>query len=98
MPDPSDLARLHIRVKGRVQGVGFRAHVEYTARQLGVTGWVRNVGYDEVEALAEGEHPKLERFMDAVKTGPRGSQVDQAVVDWPEPTGEFQGFVVRRSL
>src|SRR6476646_10730578 len=44
--------RAHVWVKGRVQGVGFRAHVEYSARQMsGLTGWVRNVGYDTVEAM-----------------------------------------------
>jgi acylphosphatase len=43
------VVRAHIWVKGRVQGVGFRAHVEYHARRVGgLTGWVRNVGDDRV--------------------------------------------------
>ncbi|MBI2331002.1 MAG: acylphosphatase, partial [Chloroflexi bacterium] len=51
-PNPNDLVRVHVWVKGRVQGVGFRAHVEYSAQQIGgITGWVRNVGYDTVEAV-----------------------------------------------
>jgi acylphosphatase len=91
-------ARLHIQVKGRVQGVGFRAHVEYGARDLGLTGWVRNVGYDMVEAVAEGDRLKLERFADMVRAGPRASQVDESTVDWQEPTGEFPYFIVRRSI
>ena len=98
MPESAHQARLHIRVKGRVQGVGFRAHVEYAARQLGVTGWVRNVGYDVVEAVAEGERAKLERLAEAVKTGPRGSHVDESAVEWLDLTGEFQSFAVRRSI
>lgn len=98
MPESVQQARLHIRVKGRVQGVGFRAHVEFSARQLGVNGWVRNVGYDVVEAVAEGERSKLERLMDAVKAGPRGSHVDESTVEWLESTGEFQSFAVRRSI
>lgn len=52
MFDSGDQARLHIRVRGRVQAVGFRAHVEDSARRLGIQGWVRNVGYDLVEAVA----------------------------------------------
>ena len=53
--------RIYLRIKGRVQGVGFRAHVEYGARQIGgLTGWVRNVGYDTVEAIAEGDRAKVE--------------------------------------
>jgi acylphosphatase len=95
---PEAPARLHITVKGRVQGVGFRAHVEYGARELGLTGWVRNVGYDMVEAVAEGDRPKLERLADIVRAGPRASQVDDASVEWQQATGEFTYFIVRRSI
>src|SRR5919106_4456535 len=91
--------RAHIWVKGRVQGVGFRAHVEYSARQIGgLTGWVRNVGYDMVEAVAEGEREKVERFIQMMKDGPRGARVDESKVEWEEPTGEFDRFGVRRSM
>jgi acylphosphatase len=38
--------------------------VEYEARQIEVTGWVRNVGWDTVEAVAEGERAKVERFIE----------------------------------
>ena len=95
---PGAPARLHITVNGRVQGVGFRAHVEYAARDLGLTGWVRNVGYDMVEAIAEGDRPRLERLADIVRAGPRASQVDEATVEWQKPTGEFPSFVVRRPV
>jgi acylphosphatase len=98
MSEPKEIARLHMRVTGRVQNVGFRAHVEYTARQLDLTGWVRNVGYNSVETVAEGERQKLERLAEAIKAGPRGSQVDESTVEWPSPTGEFKYFIVRRSV
>ena len=98
MAERTELQRVHVWVKGRVQNVGFRAHVQYSARQIGVTGWVRNVGYDTVEAVAEGEREKLERLVEAVKTGPRGSQVDESNVEWQNATGEFLDFQMRRSL
>lgn len=98
MPENQAIVRVHITVKGKVQNVGFRAHVEYTARQLGLTGWVRNVGYDTVEAVAEGDGPKLDRFIESVKTGPRGSHVDESSLEWQDPTGEFSYFIVRRSV
>jgi acylphosphatase len=86
-------------VKGRVQGVGFRAHVEYHARQIGgLTGWVRNVGYDTVEAIAEGGRMNVERLIQVMKDGPRGSRVDESKVDWETPTREFDWFGVRRSI
>jgi len=92
------LVRAHVWVKGRVQGVGFRAHVEYEARQIGgITGWVRNVGYDTVEAIAEGEKSNVDRFIDMMKHGPRMSRVDESKVEWESVTGEFRSFGVRRS-
>ena len=99
MPDAtSDLVRAHVWVKGRVQGVGFRAHVEYSARQAGVTGWVRNVGYDTVEAVAAGERAKVEQFIEWMKQGPRASRVDESKVEWENPTGEWREFGVKRSM
>src|SRR6476660_376686 len=93
------IVRAHIWVKGRVQGVGFRAHVEYSARQMsGLTGWVRNVGYDTVEAMAEGERAIVEKFIQMMKDGPRGSRVDESKVEWENPTGEFDRFGVKRSM
>lgn len=95
---PEQTVRAHVWVKGRVQGVGFRAHVEYRARQAGVTGWVRNVGYDTVEAVIEGKREEVERLIDTMKQGPRGSRVEQDQVEWEQPTGEFEVFGVQRSL
>ena len=97
--ESNKIFRTHVWVKGRVQGVGFRAHVEYSARQIsGLTGWVRNVGYDTVEAIAEGERDKVDRFIAMMKEGPRASRVDESRVEWETPTGEFREFGVRRSL
>lgn len=91
--------RVHIWVQGLVQGVGFRAHVEYCARTIGgITGWVRNVGYDTVEAIAEGERDKVELFIEQMKQGPRMSRVDESRVEWEDVTGEFREFGVKRSM
>ena len=61
------------------------------------TGWVRNVGYDTVEAVVEGEPTSVERLIDVMREGPSASHVDEAKVEWEEPTGEFERFGVRRS-
>ena len=98
-PNPSNLVRAHIWVKGRVQGVGFRAHVEYSAKQIGgITGWVRNVGYDTVEAVAEGQRNQVERFIETMKQGPRMSRVDESKIEWETPNGEYNEFGVKRSM
>jgi len=96
--DGSELARTHIWVVGRVQNVGFRAHVAYYAQQqIGVTGWVRNVGYDTVEAIAEGTQTQIDQFVLMMKTGPRAARVDECRVDVETPAGEFQDFQMRYS-
>ncbi|MBL8103800.1 MAG: acylphosphatase [Anaerolineales bacterium] len=90
--------RVHIWVKGRVQGVGFRSHVEYNALQIGVFGWVRNIGYDTVEVVAEGTKFQIDEFIQIVKQGPRVSRVDEAKVEYEQPTGMLEGFTVKRSM
>ena len=97
---PSDTGspeRIHVRVTGRVQGVGFRAFVLDAAEQAGISGWVRNMGYDQVESVAEGPHQKLEWFAMQLKAGPLGGRVDEANVDWEPASGEFTGFTVLSS-
>jgi acylphosphatase len=95
---PDEIIRVHIWVRGRVQGVGFRAHVEYYGSQIGVKGWVRNVGYDTVETVAEGTRAQAEKIIEMVKQGPRASRVDEARVEYETVTGEFKEFGVKRSL
>ena len=97
MDDASERGRVHVWVSGRVQGVGFRAYVQQNAYHIGVTGWVRNVGYDTVEAVAEGTAEQIERFLAAIKRGPTGSRVDEAREQREAVTGEFASFGVRSS-
>ena len=98
-PESEQKVRAHVWVKGRVQGVGFRAYVEYGARQIGdLAGWVRNVGYNTVEAVVEGERSDVELFIQIMKDGPGASRVDESKVEWEEPTGEFMQFGMRRSI
>jgi acylphosphatase len=92
-----DLFRVHIWVKGRVQGVGFRVFVATSAETLGVTGWVRNVGYGTVEAVAEGTRPQVDQFTRMVKMGPGASRVDESRIEEETPSGEFSDFEIRSS-
>ncbi len=96
--NPNEIIRVHIWVKGRVQGVGFRAHVEYYALQLGVLGWVRNIGWDTVESVAEGTREQIDQFIEMVKTGPRASSVDETRIEYEPLTGQLNGFTVKRSM
>ncbi len=73
----SEQIRLHAIVKGRVQGVGFRAFVVETGHLLGATGWARNRWDGSVEVVAEGDQKTLEDLLAALQRGPRISRVTQ---------------------
>jgi acylphosphatase len=73
-PGPA-LSTLHVDVRGRVQGVGFRWFVRERARALGLTGWVRNHPNGCVEVLAIGSDSALEELRAFLAQGPAGAQV-----------------------
>ncbi len=66
----------HVVVRGRVQGVYFRAFVEAEALKLGVEGWVRNRRDGSVEALFAGPAPAVEAMIAECRVGPRSGRVD----------------------
>ena len=98
MAEQTETRRVHVWVQGRVQGVGFRAYVLQNALPIGVTGWVRNVGYDTVEAVAEGSKEQIEEFLQMIKRGPVSSRVDESREEWEQVTGEFGSFRVKVSV
>ena len=97
MTQQNENMRVHVWVQGRVQAVGFRAFVQQNALQIGVTGWVRNVGHDTVEAVAEGTQEQIERFLKMIRRGPSVSRVDGTREVWEQVTGEFPSFGVKSS-
>jgi acylphosphatase len=65
----------HVIIHGRVQGVGYRAFVEYSALERGVQGWVRNRRDGSVEALLVGPPDVVAAMVEACREGPPGSRV-----------------------
>jgi acylphosphatase len=86
-------ARAHVVVKGRVQGVFFRAETRDRAQSLGLAGWVRNNPDGSVEAAFEGDRERIESLVAWCRKGPSLAQVDDVSVDWVEPQNE-SGFKV----
>ena len=66
----------HVLVKGRVQGVGFRAFVEHEALKRGLEGWVRNCRDGSVEAVIKGDEQKIAEMIEACRRGPFAARVD----------------------
>jgi acylphosphatase len=88
--------RLSARITGRVQGVGFRNFTQMRARQLGVSGWVRNEDDGSVRLEAEGPRTALDDLLEAVREGPRTALVETVDAEWADATDEFDTFRVRR--
>jgi acylphosphatase len=90
--------RLHVLIKGHVQGVGFRAFVLEKAMRLNLTGWVRNTWDGNVEVLAEGARSDLDDLLSIISQGPRGSFIANATPEWSNALGEFTMFRVERTV
>ena len=84
---------MHLYFSGYVQAVGFRATTEYCARQLGVTGWVRNLRDGRVEVVAEGDEVTLRALLDRLRHR-FGRYVRSVEEEWSEGTGEFARFEI----
>lgn len=89
------MKRLHLIIRGRVQGVFFRAFVNKHAKLLNLTGFVRNKHDGTVEAVAEGDAKNLAVLAELCKTGPPGAQVDKIDKKEEKASGEFKDFQVR---
>jgi acylphosphatase len=92
----SNHVALHAIIHGHVQGVYFRAFVLEKARELGLTGYARNLpsGRD-VEVQAEGEKAQLEKLAEYLKAGPVMSLVEETTFTWSKSSGEYTGFTIK---
>jgi len=98
MPAGTGNERVRAVVSGRVQGVGFRYFVLRRAQALGLKGWVRNLRSGEVELVAEGPRPELEKLLGAVREGPPMSRVEQVSTDWSAARGDLTQFDVKYTI
>jgi acylphosphatase len=90
----SRLAR-HVRIAGRVQGVFFRAWTRDQARELGVSGWVRNASDGSVEAHLEGALDSVEQMIERMRSGPPSARVEDLKIS-EALVKDLGSFEVRR--
>jgi acylphosphatase len=85
--------RVRVHIRGRVQGVFFRAEARARAQSLALAGSVRNLPDGSVEAVFEGAEERVESMVDWCRRGPRGAMVESVETTREEPIGEV-GFDV----
>lgn len=97
------MVRAHVFISGRVQGVSFRYYIRQEAQALSLSGWVRNLPDERVEAVFEGEKEAVNEMIAWCWSGSPSAKVTDVKVSW-EPFGEaqgkepegLQGFEIRR--
>lgn len=93
--DMGTLARAHLIIEGRVQGVFFRAFTREVGAGLKLQGWVRNLPDGTVEAVFEGPKESVETAVARCRMGPPGSRVVNVTETWEEYRGDFETFSIR---
>jgi acylphosphatase len=76
----------HVIIRGRVQGIGYRAWTEITAIERGIEGWVRNCRDGSVEALFSGPDDEVAAIIAECRRGPPGARID--AIDQREATSD----------
>jgi acylphosphatase len=89
----TDLRTCHLRIRGRVQGVGFRMYFQREAERHGVAGWVRNRNDGSVEAIIHGGHAAVQKLIGWAHRGPSHASV--TAVDVSDAEGVYSGFEQR---
>ena len=85
----------HILVTGVVQGVGFRYFVVTHARNMGLTGWARNLPNGDVEIEAAGERGMVDELIKKIRIGPVAAHVASVNCEWLEDEKTYRDFEVR---
>lgn len=83
-----------LRIRGKVQGVGFRWWTQRNAREMTVDGWVLNAPDGSVEAHLQGSKANVERLIERIKGGPPTAKVQSVKVIEAAP-GDFHSFEIR---
>jgi acylphosphatase len=87
--------RMYIRVKGHVQGIGYRYFVIQSAQKHSLTGWVRNCSNGDVEGEAQGDENELRNFLGHLESGHAWARVDSVRRETIPEKKDEAGFDIR---
>ena len=86
--------RIHLFIRGKVQGVFFRQAVKVTAIKNNTGGWARNLDDGRVEVLLEGDDEAVNAVVKWAHIGPANARVDEVKIKTEEFKNEFLSFEV----
>jgi len=89
------LKRLLVTVRGRVQGVGYRAFAAEQAKRRQLSGWAKNEWDGTVQVVAEGDETVLGSFLQALREGPSLARVEGVDVAWEPAQNNLSPFIAR---
>lgn len=89
------MVQYEIKIKGNVQGVGFRFFVQQKANETGISGWVKNLMDGAVLVMALGEETDMKTFIDYLSRGPALARVDEVLKNRMNISSGFSGFRVK---
>ena len=84
----------HVFVSGKVQGVFFRSETRSEAKEHNLTGWVRNLADERVEAIFEGEEEDVKKLVEFCRKGALGAKVDAVSVTWQPYSCDYASFEI----
>jgi len=87
-----------LRIRGQVQGVGYRYALRQEAQRRGVAGWVRNRTDGTVEALLQGSPERVAELIAWARRGPPASRVDDVQIEPTHEEPEHTGFDLRATV
>jgi acylphosphatase len=90
-----DEVKATVLIKGKVQGVFFRAFTQETARELGLKGYVRNLPLRRVEAVFQGPRPRVEQAIAWCHRGSPSALVSEVDVSWGDLDPDLAQFEIR---
>ncbi len=89
------MQQAHIFISGFVQGIGFRYFVKNNARQLDLTGWVRNTPDNKVEAVFQGEKAVIDQMVLLCRKGTFLAEVKDIKINLEETDRKFTEFLIQ---
>jgi acylphosphatase len=89
------MVQYEINIRGRVQGVGYRYFAVQKAKEMGISGWVKNLVDGSVLIVAQGIEAEIKTFIDYLYIGPTRSRVDKISTCVMQISTVFDSFSVK---